>query len=208
MKKFKKFLDPIYSMQKWLNDLGEKNYKLSSLRGSFFEFEETESKYEYKVYYFKGPEKDVKSFLAYARKNDIEIFQYPISASQISLFSFMAATFDSNSKDISYKASLFATHIYVLAKPKVGESIEEVLGEDDNEYYYRRQMENKLILAIILFIPLLLSYFRVFGGTFEQNKLFVQILVAIELLILIFILFLNFEKNKFLKSKNIKWNNK
>ena len=120
----------------------------------------------------------------------------------------MAATFDSNSKDISYKASLFATHIYVLAKPKVGESIEEVLGEDDNEYYYRRQMENKLILAIILFIPLLLSYFRVFGGTFEQNKLFVQILVAIELLILIFILFLNFKKNKFLKSKSIKWNNK
>lgn len=97
MKKYKKFLDPIYSLEKWLNKVGEENYKLNNLRGSYFYFDKTESKYEYKVYYFKGPEKDVKSFLTYARKKDIEIFQYPISASQISLFSFMAATFDSNS---------------------------------------------------------------------------------------------------------------
>lgn len=204
MKKYKKFLDPIYSLDKWLNKVGEENYKLNNLRGSYFYFDKTESKYEYKVYYFKGPEKDVKSFLTYARKKDIEIFQYPISASQISLFSFMAATFDSNSQDISYKASLFATHIYVLMKPKVGESIEEILGEDDNFYYYKRQMENKLILALILMIPLLLTYFRVFGGTFEQNKLFVQVLMAVEVLILIFILFLNFKKNRFLRSKNKK----
>lgn len=204
MKKYKKFLDPIYSLEKWLNKVGEENYKLNNLRGSYFYFDKTESKYEYKVYYFKGPEKDVKSFLTYARKKDIEIFQYPISASQISLFSFMAATFDSNSQDISYKASLFATHIYVLMKPKVGESIEEILGEDDNFYYYKRQMENKLILALILMIPLLLTYFRVFGGTFEQNKLFVQVLMAVEVLILIFILFLNFNKNRFLRSKNKK----
>lgn len=204
MKKYKKFLDPIYSLEKWLNKVGEENYKLNNLRGSYFYFDKTESKYEYKVYYFKGPEKDVKSFLTYARKKDIEIFQYPISASQISLFSFMTATFDSNSQDISYKASLFATHIYVLMKPKVGESIEEVLGEDDNLYYYKRQMENKLILALILMIPLLLTYFRVFGGTFEQNKLFVQVLMAVEVLILIFILFLNFKKNRFLRSKNKK----
>lgn len=204
MKKYKKFLDPIYSLEKWLNKVGEENYKLNNLRGSYFYFDKTESKYEYKVYYFKGPEKDVKSFLTYARKKDIEIFQYPISASQISLFSFMAATFDSNSQDISYKASLFATHIYVLMKPKVGESIEEILGEDDNFYYYKRQMENKLILALILLIPLLLTYFRVFGGTFEQNKLFVQVLMAVEVLILIFILFLNFKKNRFLRSKNKK----
>ncbi len=204
MKKYKKFLDPIYSLEKWLNKVGEENYKLNNLRGSYFYFDKTESKYEYKVYYFKGPEKDVKSFLTYARKKDIEIFQYPISASQISLFSFMAATFDSNSQDISYKASLFATHIYVLMKPKVGESIEEILGEDDNFYYYKRQMENKLILALILMIPLLLTYFRVFGGTFEQNKLFVQVLMAVEVLILIFILFLNFKKNRFLRSKNKK----
>lgn len=201
MKKYKKFLDPIYSLEKWLNKVGEENYKLNNLRGSYFYFDKTESKYEYKVYYFKGPEKDVKSFLTYARKKDIEIFQYPISASQISLFSFMAATFDSNSQDISYKASLFATHIYVLMKPKVGESIEEILGEDDNLYYYKRQMENKLILTLILMIPLLLTYFRVFGGTFEQNKLFVQVLMAVEVLILIFILFLNFKKNRFLRSK-------
>lgn len=204
MKKYKKFLDPIYSLEKWLNKVGEENYKLNNLRGSYFYFDKTESKYEYKVYYFKGPEKDIKSFLTYARKKDIEIFQYPISASQISLFSFMAATFDSNSQDISYKASLFATHIYVLMKPKVGESIEEILGEDDNFYYYKRQMENKLILALILMIPLLLTYFRVFGGTFEQNKLFVQVLMAVEVLILIFILFLNFKKNRFLRSKNKK----
>lgn len=204
MKKYKKFLDPIYSLEKWLNKVGEENYKLNNLRGSYFYFDKTESKYEYKVYYFKGPEKDVKSFLTYARKKDIEIFQYPISASQISLFSFMAATFDSNLQDISYKASLFATHIYVLMKPKVGESIEEILGEDDNFYYYKRQMENKLILALILMIPLLLTYFRVFGGTFEQNKLFVQVLIAVEVLILIFILFLNFKKNRFLRSKNKK----
>lgn len=204
MKKYKKFLDPIYSLEKWLNKVGEENYKLNNLRGSYFYFDKTESKYEYKVYYFKGPEKDVKSFLTYARKKDIEIFQYPISASQISLFSFMAATFDSNSQDISYKASLFATHIYVLMKPKVGESIEEILGEDDNFYYYKRQMENKLILALILMIPLLLTYFRVFGGTFEQNKLFVQVLMAVEVLILIFILFLNFKKNRFLRSKLIR----
>lgn len=204
MKKYKKFLDPIYSLEKWLNKVGEENYKLNNLRGSYFYFDKTESKYEYKVYYFKGPEKDVKSFLTYARKKDIEIFQYPISASQISLFSFMAATFDSNLQDISYKASLFATHIYVLMKPKVGESIEEILGEDDNFYYYKRQMENKLILALILMIPLLLTYFRVFGGTFEQNKLFVQVLMAVEVLILIFILFLNFKKNRFLRSKNKK----
>lgn len=204
MKKYKKFLDPIYSLEKWLNKVGEENYKLNNLRGSYFYFDKTESKYEYKVYYFKGPEKDVKSFLTYARKKDIEIFQYPISASQISLFSFMAATFDSNSQDISYKASLFATHIYVLMKPKVGESIEEILGEDDNLYYYKRQMENKLILALILMIPLLLTYFRVFGGTFEQNKLFVQVLMAVEVLILIFILFLNFNKNRFLRSENKK----
>lgn len=204
MKKYKKFLDPIYSLEKWLNKVGEENYKLNNLRGSYFYFDKTESKYEYKVYYFKGPEKDVKSFLTYARKKDIEIFQYPISASQISLFSFMAATFDSNSQDISYKASLFATHIYVLMKPKVGESIEEILGEDDNLYYYKRQMENKLILALILMIPLLLTYFRVFGGTFEQNKLIVQVLMAVEVLILIFILFLNFKKNRFLRSKNKK----
>lgn len=204
MKKYKKFLDPIYSLEKWLNKVGEENYKLNNLRGSYFYFDKTESKYEYKVYYFKGPEKDVKSFLIYARKKDIEIFQYPISASQISLFSFMAATFDSNSQDISYKASLFATHIYVLMKPKVGESIEEILGEDENLYFYKRQMENKLILALILMIPLLLTYFRVFGGTFEQNKLFVQVLMAVEVLILIFILFLNFNKNRFLRSKNKK----
>ena len=89
-------------------------------------------------------------------------------------------------------------------KPKVGESIEEILAEDDNLYYYKRQMENKLILALILMIPLLLTYFRVFGGTFEQNKLFVQVLMAVEVLILIFILFLNFKKNRFLRSKNKK----
>lgn len=204
MKKFKKFLDPIYSLETWLNKQGEEKYKLTSLRGSFFEFDKTDSKYEYKVYYFKGAEKDVKSFLTYARKKDIDIFQYPISASQISLFSFMASTFDSNSDDIAYKASLFATHIYVLLKPKVSESIEEILGKDNNLYYYKRQMENKLILAFILMIPLLLSYFRLFGGSFEQNKLFVQVMMAIEVLILIFILFLNFKRNKYIKSKNTK----
>lgn len=204
MKKFKKFLDPIYSLENWLNKQGEENYKLTSLRGSFFEFDKTEAKYEYKVYYFKGPEKDVRSFLTYARKNYIEIFQYPISASQISLFSFMAATFDSNSQDINYKASLFATHIYVLMKPKVAESIEEILGEDDNLYYYKRQMENKLILAIILMIPLLLSYFRLLGGSFEQNKFFVQVMIAVEALILLFILFLNIKRNIYIKSKKAK----
>ena len=30
-------------------------------------------------------------------------------------------------------------------KPKVAESIEEILGEDDNLYYYKRQMEKLLI---------------------------------------------------------------
>ena len=202
MKKFKKFLDPIYSLETWLNKLGENNYKLTNLRGSYFNFEKTDSKYEYKVYYFKGPEKDVLSFLSYARKKEIEIFQYPISASQISLFSFMASTFDNNSQDIRYKASLYTTHIYVLMKAKISDSIEQILGEDDNAYYYKRQMENKFILALILLVPLLLTYFRVFGGTIEQNKLFVQVLFAIEILILLFILFLNFKKNKYIKNKN------
>ena len=67
MKKYKKFLDPIYSLEKWLNKVGEENYKLNNLRGSYFYFDKTESIYEFKVYYFKGPEKDVKSFLTYAR---------------------------------------------------------------------------------------------------------------------------------------------
>lgn len=204
MKRYKKFLDPIYSLEKWLNKLGEKNYKLNNLRGSYFYFDETNSKYEYKVYYFKGPEKDVKSFLTYANKKGIDIFQYPISATQISLFSFMASSFDNNSEDINYKASLFTTHIYVLMKPKVSDSIEDILGEDNNMYYYKRQMENKLILALILFIPLLLTYFRLLGGTFEDNKLFVQVLMGVEALILLFIIYLNIKKNKYAKSKYIK----
>lgn len=204
MKKFKKFLDPIHSLDKWLNKLGEENYKLKSLRGSYFDFDKTDSKYEYKLYYCKGPEKDIKSFLNYAQKNNIDIFQYPISASQISLFSFMASTFDNNSDDIGYKASLYTTHIYVLMKPKFGVSIEEILGDDDNQYYYKRQMENKLILALILFVPLLLTYFGLFGGTFEQNKLFVQVLMVVEAIILLFIIFLNFKKNKYLNEKNRK----
>lgn len=202
MKKYKKFFDPIYSLENWLNKLGEKNYKLTSLKGSYFYFDKTNSRYEYKVYYFKGPEKDVKSFLTYASKQGIDIFQYPISATQVSLSSFMASSFDNNSEDLNYKASLFATHIYVLMKPKVSDSIEDILGEDNNLYYYKRQMENKLILAIILFIPLLLTYFRLLGGTFEQNKLFVQVLIAVEALILIFIIFLNIKRNKYAKSKN------
>ena len=89
-------------------------------------------------------------------------------------------------------------------KPKVAESIEEILGEDDNLYYYKRQMENKLILAIILMIPLLLSYFRLLGGSFEQNKFFVQVMIAVEALILLFILFLNFKRNIYIKSKKAK----
>ena len=53
MKKFRIFLNPIESREKWLNRMGDKGYKLNSISGmgTVYEFVETDCKYEYKAQY-------------------------------------------------------------------------------------------------------------------------------------------------------------
>lgn len=205
-KKYRKFIDPLDNSQKWLNELGKKGYKLESLRGDSFVFDvRKDEEYEYKSFYFKGPEKEVEAFLRDAMKKSYEVFQLPISAGQLSLGSFMATKFDFDGDDEKYKAKLYSTHIYILMKPRAGESLEEQYKYIDSSYFYTRLMQNKMILALIMFFIFLLNYFGAplflrNNETYKESRSFELIIAAVTAFILLHIVYLNFKRNKMKKS--------
>ncbi len=81
MNKIKFFLDPINNVEKYLNEMSEKAYRLKSLRACFYEFEKTDIRYRYTTQFIgANPSEENKKYISMIEENEeYKVFRVPIN---------------------------------------------------------------------------------------------------------------------------------
>ncbi len=81
MNKIKFFLDPINDVEKYLNEMSERGYRLKSVKGCFYEFEKTNIKYSYTTQFIgANPSEENKKYIAMIEENEAyRVFRVPIN---------------------------------------------------------------------------------------------------------------------------------
>ncbi len=81
MNKIKFYLDPINNVQKYLNKMSEKGYRLKSVKGCFYEFEKTDIKYSYTTQFIGANlSEENKKYISMIEENEeYKVFRVPIN---------------------------------------------------------------------------------------------------------------------------------
>ncbi len=76
MRKIKFFLNPIKNIESWLNKISKQGYRLKSIKGFIYEFEETSGDYSYSAQYIGANSyKNNKEYVNMLQEENVKLIE-------------------------------------------------------------------------------------------------------------------------------------
>lgn len=167
MKKFKLFLNPVESREKWLNKMANRGFKLNSVSGmgTVYEFVETDRKYEYKVQYIgymsNSKRLEYETFLGDA---NYKFWNVQINLGQVSIGRVKLRPYASGSGKLATSPGMINKEILIVEKLV-----------SDGEFKLFTDVESSIVdlkmrRRSYIYLLSIITFFTVFGIYFNNQK--------------------------------------
>ncbi len=167
MKKFRIFLNPIESREKWLNRMGDKGYKLNSISGmgTVYEFVETDCKYEYKAQYIGYMSNDERlEYESFLKDANYDFWNLQINLGQVSIGRVKFRPYARGTGKLATSAGMINREILIVEKLAT-----------DGEFRLFTDVESsiadlKMRRRTYIYLLSMITFFAAFGMFFNNQK--------------------------------------
>lgn len=185
MNKIKFFLDPISNIEKYLNEMSEKGYRLKLVKGCFYEFEKTAIKYRYTTQFIgaNSSEENKKYMSMIEESEEYKVFRVPINQGNFDYGKMRVRPFTREKLKTATYWGNFNKEILVV-EYKDNESMKLLTNNCDMAKQYK-DIRNAYLQGFIGLLPiLLLSIYKIYENGFVVSHGIVFCIVLSMLIML------------------------
>ena len=167
MKKFKLFLNPIESRDRWINRIADKGYRLNSISGlgTLYEFIETDRKYEYKAQYIGDMSNSERlEYESFLRDANYKFWNVQINLGQASIGRVKIRPYARGTGKIATSPGMINKEILV---------IEKLVSDGEFKLFTDVQSsisDLKMRRRAYIYLLSIISFFTVLGIYFNNQK--------------------------------------
>lgn len=182
MKKIKIFLDPIGTLEPWLNKIAHKGYRLISINNCVYHFEKTHEQYSYCTQFIgANPSKENEEYVNMLTENDTKVFRAPLNQGNIAFGKFRLRPYAKG--DAKFANTFKEYNKEILVVENVGNKPHKLLTNKADLAVEYRNIRNVYLQGVIGLL-LILAFYNVFAGSFDIVKSLIGIILILLLIIL------------------------
>lgn len=154
MKKIKIFLDPMSNLEKWLNVVAKRGYRLKAIYNFLYVFEETDKEYAYSTQFLgANSPKENDKYIQMLRESDMRLFRAPLNQGNIVFGKFRFRAYAKGSG--KFVTSFNGYNKEILVVETLGREPEKLLSKNMDLAEEYRNIRNAYLQGVIAMYGLL-----------------------------------------------------